>query len=303
MEGDTARAIAEIEAQYEVGGDPRTILNGLADYVHWVTRLKVVKDSALSDSSRTEAEKTRGQDHAARIGMAHLTRAWSMLLKGIREAELHADPLLAAEMVLIRLAHAADLPGAEDLAKLVKQGVASAEPALPNPAAQHLRGGGPQVENNGALAVKSVPAALAPSPSSGDTRAYTSFNDILALAAEKRDIKLKSDLERLVRPIRVNPGQFELALEASAHPGLANEISRKLEAWTGLRWMVLVAKEGGARPVAVQAKETRDSAFRAAAEHPDVQAVLKRFPGAEIVDVREPGSLPQPLSESDEESR
>ncbi len=299
MAGDTARAIGGIEAQYEAGGDPKTILNDIADYVHWVTRLKVVKESALSDTSRTEAEKTRGIDHAARIGMAHLTRAWSMLLKGIREVELHANPLLAAEMVLIRLTHAADLPGGEELAKLVQQDAAP-ERTLPIAATQPLRRDEPPPETNGALAVKTLPVASAPPPPPGETRAFTSFSDILALAAEKRDIKLKSDLERLVRPIRVSPGQFELALEASAPPGLANEISRKLEAWTGLRWMVLVAKDGGAKPVAAQARESRDSAFRAAREHPDVQAVLKRFPGAEIVDVREPEI---PMSESDEESR
>ena len=60
MTGDTAKAIHEIEAQHEGGGDPETILNDLADFVHWVTRLKVVKDSALTDPSRTEAEKSRG---------------------------------------------------------------------------------------------------------------------------------------------------------------------------------------------------------------------------------------------------
>ncbi len=303
MAGDMARAIHEIEAQYEVGGDPKTILNDLADYVHWVTRLKVVKDSALSDTSRTEAEKTRGADHAAKIAMAHLTRAWSMLLKGIQEVDLHANPLLAAEMVLIRLAHAADLPGTEELARIVKQEPAPAPRTGPVTSPQNLRREEPETETNGALAVKSAPAASTPPPAD-ETRSLSSFNDILALAAEKRDIKLKSDLERLVRPIRVSPGQFELALEGAAPPGLANDISRKLEAWTGMRWMVLVAKEGGLKPLATQAKETRDSAFRAAREHPDVQAVLKRFPGAEIVDVRGPeNNSPQPMSESDEESR
>ena len=121
MTGDTAKAIHEIEAQHEGGGDPETILNDLADFVHWVTRLKVVKDSALTDPSRTEAEKSRGADYAARLGMAHLTRAWQMLLKGITEVSYAGQPLLAAEMVLIRLAHAADLPSGEDLLKLVKQ--------------------------------------------------------------------------------------------------------------------------------------------------------------------------------------
>ncbi len=300
MAGDTARAIREIEAQYEAGGDPKTILNDLADYVHWVTRLKVVKDASLADTSRTEAEKTKGAEHAAKTAMAQLTRAWSMLLKGIREVDLHASPLMAAEMVLIRLAHAADLPGGEELAKLVSHAATPPDRVVPITAAQHVR----RDETAGNLAVKPQAAVPQAPPTSSETRAFASFKDILALAAEKRDIKLKGDLERLVRPIRVSPGQIELALEPSAPPGLPGEIARKLEAWTGLRWMVLVAKEGGEKPVAAQARETRDSAFRAAREHPDVAAFLKRFPGAEIVDVREPGApIVQPMSETDEESR
>ena len=304
MMGDTARAIAEIEAQYEVGGDPKSILNDFADYVHWVTRLKVVKEQALADTSRTEVEKTRGSDHATRLGMAHLTRAWSMLLKGIRETDLHSNPLMAAEMVLIRLAHAADLPGGEELARLVKQEAPPAgERVVPIQAPQFPRRDEPPGGNGAIVAARPETKAEAPLPAL-PPRAFQSFADILALAAEKRDIKLKSDLERLVRPIRVSPGQFELALEPSAQPGLPGEIARKLEAWTGMRWMVLVAKDGGDQPVAAQAKESRDSAFRKAREHPDVQAALKRFPGAEIVDVREPETLvPAVASETDEESR
>ena len=137
-----------------------------------------------------------------------------------------------------------------------------------------------------------------------EPRAFSNFNDILTLAAEKRDIKLKSDLERLVRPIRVAAGQVELALEPGAYPGLPGELSRKLEAWTGLRWMVMVAKDGGDKPVSQQKQENRDSLFRSAREHPDVIAVLKRFPGAEIVDVKDfDAPIPQPMSETDEESR
>jgi DNA polymerase-3 subunit gamma/tau len=302
MAGDARGAIGEIEQQYKEGGDPATILSDLADYVHWVTRLKVVKEGALADTSRAEAEKTRGLAHAQSCGMAHLTRAWSMLLKGIREAELHSDPLMAAEMVLIRLAYAADLPGGEELAKLVKQ-APQGERVVPITARELLRNTSESpVESQAALAVK----PQAPSPSSHEpTRAFSSFADLLALAAEKRDIKLKSDLESLVRPIRVAPGQFELALEPGAHPGLPGEIARKLEAFTGMRWMVMVAKEGGAKPVSRQRQESKDSLFLLARDHPDVQAVLKRFPGAEIIDVKEPDQpiLPPNVSESDEEPR
>jgi DNA polymerase-3 subunit gamma/tau len=302
MGGDTAAAIHEIEDQYHNGGDPRAILTDLADYVHWVTRLKVVKDQALSDTSRTEAEKTRGADHAAKTSMAHLTRAWSMLLKGIRETELHADPLMAAEMVLIRLAHAADFPGGEDLARLAKQAAASTERVVPLSARDLLQGGNePVAEARAALAVQ--PAAPPPA-ATPVARAFAGFKDILALAAEKRDIKLKADLESLVRPIRVSTGQVELALEPNAHPGLPGELARKLEVWTGIRWMVMVAKDGGEKPIARQRQESRDSLFNEARNHPDIQAVLKKFPGAEIVDVREPEQIDiQTASETDEESR
>jgi DNA polymerase III subunit gamma/tau len=303
MSGDAKAAIEEIEGQYQSGGDPVTILSDLADYVHWVTRLKVVKAGALADSSRTEAEKTRGAKHAETCAMAHLTRAWSMLLKGIREAELHAEPLMAAEMVLIRLAHAADLPGGDELAKLVKQ-AQPGERVVPISARELLRGGpdaSASSETQAALAVK--PAASPQAQT--ETRAFSSLQDLIALATEKRDIRLKSDLESLIRPIRVAPGQFELALEPGAHPGLPGEIARKLEAFTGLRWIVMVAKEGGEKPVSRQRQESRDSLFILAREHPDVQAVLKRFPGAEIIDVKEPSPLvlPPNMSESDEESR
>ena len=298
MTGDTAKAIHEIEAQHEGGGDPETILNDLADFVHWVTRLKVVKESALTDPSRTEAEKSRGADYAARLGMAHLTRAWQMLLKGITEVSYAGQPLLAAEMVLIRLAHAADLPSGEDLLKLVKQ-APPAEKSSPivmvPPAKREL----PVAQSVGSLALK--PEAAAPQAPT-ETRAFSNFADIIALVVEKRDVKLKGNLERFVRPIRVAPGQIELAMEQGASPGLPGELSRKLEAWTSRRWMVLVAKEGGDKPLALQKKDAKESAFREAREEPSVQAILKRFPGSTVVDVRDPETL-KPVEESDEESR
>jgi DNA polymerase III subunit gamma/tau len=286
MAGDAAGAIREIETQYEAGGDPHTILADLALFVHWVTRLKIVPE-AKGDASKTETERVRGVEFAAKTSMAHLTRAWSLLLKGLDEVDRNAQPLLAAEMVLIRLAHAADLPSGEELARIARSG---APEARPSPAAAPMRAmppAAPLQRAEGPLAVKAetIPAAMA---SEAAPRAFSSFKDIIALAAERRDVKLKGDLERLVRPIRVSPGQIELALEPGAPSGLPGELARKLEAWTGLRWMVLVARDGGERPAAAQARDAKDLLMREARADPDVQAVLKRFPGAEIVKVELP---------------
>ena len=130
---------------------------------------------------------------------------------------------------------------------------------------------------------------------------FTHFRDIVAFIGEKRDIKLKNDLERYVRPVRVTPGSVEIALEPQAPPGLAGELARRLEAWTGQRWMISIANEQGEPPLREQALSRRDSAFREVRGHPLVQAVLDLFPGAEITDVRDPDE-PVPVSETSDNS-
>jgi DNA polymerase-3 subunit gamma/tau len=95
---------------------------------------------------------------------------------------------------------------------------------------------------------------------------------------------------------------MEIALEDGGPPGLAGELSRKLEAWTGQRWIVMLAKEGGEAPIAHQERDSRARALRELREHPDVAAVLRRFPGAEILDIRD--TAPErPMEDPDEESR
>ena len=283
MKGDAAAAIKEIEAQHQAGGDPHTALSDLADFVHWVTRLKVAPNAA-SDASRSEAERLRGREHAEKISMPHLTRAWQMLLKGLKEIELHSDQLMAAEMVLIRLAYAANLPSGDDLVRLAREAAPQAREE--RPASRLEREVPPPPVEDGQLAVAAEPVEHKP-VERAETRPFAHLRDITAYVGEKRDIKLKNQIETFMRPIRVSPGQIEVALEASAPPSLPGELARKLEAWTQMRWMVLVTKEGGEKPLAQQVKDQRDTIFRETREHPDVQAILKRFPGAEIVDVRD----------------
>ena len=113
-----------------------------------------------------------------------------------------------------------------------------------------------------------------------------SFADLVALAGEKRDIRLKHALETAVRPIRLETGRIEVALTEDAPKDLPGELSRKLEAWTGARWVVTVARDGGAPTVAEARRDARARLVEDARADPLVAAVFDRFPGAEIVDVR-----------------
>ncbi|MGI9463245.1 MAG: DNA polymerase III subunit gamma/tau, partial [Aestuariivirgaceae bacterium] len=131
MKGDAAAAITELQAQYEAGGDPVTILTDLAAFVHWVTRLKIVPEADTA-GAHTQTERERGTAFAGELAMSHLTRAWQMLLKGLQEVGQASHPLMAAEMVLVRLAYAAELPSAADLVHNARE--QSAPSASPSPA-------------------------------------------------------------------------------------------------------------------------------------------------------------------------
>jgi DNA polymerase III subunit gamma/tau len=118
-----------------------------------------------------------------------------------------------------------------------------------------------------------------------------SFDELIALAAAKRDLQTRSALEADVRLVRFEDGRLEIALEPSARKTLVNDLSRKLTEWTGRRWMVAVSAEPGAPTVRAQSAARQGELEQGVRADPLVQAVLRRFPGAEIVGVRRRGDV------------
>ena len=114
----------------------------------------------------------------------------------------------------------------------------------------------------------------------------TSFPQLVALAGEKRDLLTKAALEADVRLVRIEDGRLEVALERQASRTLVNELSRKLEQWTGRRWTVIVSNEAGQPTLRSQNQLEKNQRERAAEADPRVQEVLARFPGAKVVEVR-----------------
>jgi DNA polymerase-3 subunit gamma/tau len=127
MSGRIAEAMQELAQQYSIGADPAVVLTDLADFTHLVTRLKIVP-KAGEEVSVTETERLRGREFAEKLSMRALSRAWQILLKGISEVQAAPKPLAAADMVLVRLAYAADLPDPEEALKLLRSGALGALP-------------------------------------------------------------------------------------------------------------------------------------------------------------------------------
>ncbi|HVV81203.1 MAG TPA: DNA polymerase III subunit gamma/tau [Pseudolabrys sp.] len=305
MKGDMAAALKELREQYDIGADPAVVLADLAEFTHFVTRVKIVP-SVADDVSLSEAERVRGKAFATRLSMRVLSRAWQMLLKGMTEVKDAARPLAAAEMMLVRIAYAADLPTPDEAVRALNDGGRNGSG---RPAGGGTNGGGavaastqsaPRYEApRGAPRSAGASAAIAPRPveqtqaaaQNVPTLTLNTFAEVIALAGEKRDVAIKMALERDVRLVRCEDGKLELALEKSAPRTLINDLSRKLSGWTGKRWMVIVSAEQGEMTVKAQNDQREADLKRGVRGDPLVQAVLDRFPGAEIVSVTQPDEL------------
>ncbi|MCJ2071626.1 DNA polymerase III subunit gamma/tau [Methylobacterium sp. J-030] len=310
MRGSVPAAFAELRAQYDAGADPSVVLSDLAAFTHLVTRLKAVPETA-QDPTLSETERVRGGQFAEKLSIRALSRAWQILLKAIPEVQAAPRPLAAAEMAIVRLAYAADLPTPDEALRQLKAEAATAPADDPAPAARpalppipDLRGGGsaalaaaPRTSPAEPVPV-AAPVALA-APAAPPTPRLGRFEDLIALADANRDILLRTALERDVHLVRFEEGRIEFRLAQGGRPSLATDVAAAIERWTGRRWSVVLSKEEGA--------PTRDAAARAvdvtrrenAAADPFVREVLTRFPGAEIVDVRETAAEALPTAEQE----
>ncbi|GAB4352411.1 MAG: DNA polymerase III subunit gamma/tau [Oricola sp.] len=319
MAGRVAEALDEFRAQYDVGADPAVVLTDLADFTHLVTRLRFVPEAAGNDPTLTPDERTRGLAFARQLPVKVLSRAWQMLLKGIPETELSSRPVAAAEMVLIRLAHAATLPTLDEALKALDEAPPGepSRPALSAGAAAPAAGG----SANGAQAVSQSSAPLsspghAPTASAGGGAQAVrlvssepdlvrhdaapqpdpapappavpvrSMQDLADLADRHRDPLMKVNIRKCVRPVSIEPGKLSVSLTDDAPRSLLGDLSKRLQDWTGTRWIVSLSREPGGRTLEEIETERRDLAVADASRDPEIAAILAAFPGSKIIDVR-----------------
>lgn len=304
MKGDVASALQGLRALYDVGADPAAVLTDLAEFNHLVTRLRFVPGAA-DDAALSEDERARGLEFSRTLSVRVLSRTWQMLLKGIPEVQSSNRPVSAAEMVLIRLAHAADLPTLDEALRSLENG-------QPAPGTAVRANGIPGPAGGSASSTAAASVRMPVTPGGGQTMRLVepvsapafvptaepvqeqqsvpvkSLADIIALADQNRDIAFKVQIKRYVRPVRFEPGRIDVTLTEDAPKMLLNDMTSKLRAWTGRSWLVSLSKEEGGQTLAEVETTRRENAFSDARADPAVAAILARFPGAKIIDVRIP---------------
>ena len=283
MRGDAKAALDLLGGMYAAGADPSVRDAGSA------------RSHPLADPGQAGAQPSprrpacrRPSACAARrlaekLSIPVLARCWQMLLKGLGEVQSAPQPLQAAEMVLIRLTHVADLPPPADLVRQLQEagGNGAAAPAPARAQRRQLRTDRcrrAQAKSPPVLALVArrgrrssprhgpgrrgddgrPPASPTPAPSTAAPAADPkSFEEVVALLQERREAILYAQLHNNVHLVRFEPGRIEIRPEPQAPANLANRLGALLGEWTGRRWVVAVSSEPGDPTLAQQKRPAK----------------------------------------------
>ncbi len=286
LKGECPQALEIAADLYRKGADPLQLVEDMLDFAHLMTRLKAAPGAGGMQAVAAQDMIDRATDLAAQLSMPALGRAWQLLLKGLAEVREAPAPHSAAEMVLIRLAYAADLPDPADLLKKLKNAPASAEASAGRPVMQAAPvmparqpepvmrrvGNGPDIMD--------APGAVDPGYTPMDS--LQTLQDVVSLAEDAREMMLASQIFYHVHVVKMEPGRLDIRLNAEAEPSLSQDMRKFLIERTGRQWMVSISGAAGQPTLAeIQAQADKDILNMAQA-NPLVARIIEAFPGTKL---------------------
>lgn len=279
MKGDIHAALDLFNRQYASGADPMIVLQDLLDLTHWITRVKIAPELA-DDPSMAQTERDRCAALAKTLPMGVLTRDWQMLLKGVGEVLTAPSAKQAAEMVLIRLAYAAELPPPADLIKDIKNTPAPAFTPSHSSAPASSDWGGVRAVAGGVPMTQAAPAPQG-------TVMFNTLADVVAYAYKQKEMLFAYNLQNCVSLVSFEQGKIEFYPMEHTPANLASDMAEKLKAWTGKTWLISVVNKQGGKTLLQEAQETKANLRKTMSANPVVSAVIMAFPGAKIDSIRE----------------
>lgn len=276
LESRAKDALDELRHQYDAGADPQVVMRDLLDHLHNLSRIKAVGPEAdLGEAADTVARLVALAEPRS---LGQLSRLWKLALTGLDDVRSAPDPVAAAEMAVIRLMAASNMPPPEDAARLI----AAAKDGASAPA--------PSAAPSGGDGAPSATATLAPAPppQPQGPAGPTSIDELIAMIDEARDIGLKLDVERYMRPVSFRPGAVTYEPARDAPNTLGGRIASFLNEATGQRWLVDAHGKNGGETISERKKREKAEATAAIMRDPAMVKALTLFPGAELLNVEDP---------------
>ncbi len=309
LSGEMAEALSIMGDLYKNGGVPALIIEDLLELTHMLTKLRAVPDLQDIQQNMATDQIDRAKELAAKISMPSLSKTWQILLAGLEEVNRAPNPQNAAEIVLIRLAYAANLPDPSDLVKKLKDFDPSTMTAPPQGGGSHAQGGSVHSQDfspapihthntpngGGTETMRVATPELSIVQTSAPLTVMHKLQDIVRLLEQNSEFLLSSQLYQFAHLVNLKhklhdakpSGKLEIRLEPEALPDLSHNVSKALKTITGHHWMVVISKERGALTLYEQAEAKRLQELDEVSKMPKIENILNMFEGSQLMEIIE----------------
>lgn len=276
--GQVDHAVELLRQQYSNGANPSTILQDLIGVTHLVAKTRIIP-SSLDDPSLSEEERTFAKKMAAAVSIAILSKIWQMMIKGISEMQIAPVQIDALEMILIRIAYAANLPTPAEILADVKKNSNLA------PAAQNIAPSRPLPNVLQNVAPAPVLASTNLSVSEGGSKPTNFFNspeDLIQYLEQNRKLLIVYSLKSDVSFDTFQDGYVKMTISDKISSDFILNLHKILEQATGKAWKIDTVR-GNLGQTLFQKEDAKIAEERKdIMESPLVKAILAEFKGARI---------------------
>lgn len=284
--GEPKESLTILQDLYRMGADPRVVIQDMMDMIHGLSILNIDPQAGLDSLPYAAMDKAKAM--AAQLTAPQCQKAWQILLKGLAELHNAPNPQKAAEMVVLRLIYAADLPDPADLIKKLKNGLVTQGDQASMPPMQNAGADAGSQPRLRAIAGGGAVAQAVPQPQnvSAIANAPATMQEMVALFENKGEMLLGSHLYQDVACVSLKPGRLEIVAYDTCPAEFHGRVKKCLREWTGEKWDVVISNNAkGALSLAQQKQAEKENAMDAIRQNPNVKAVLDVYPQAEIIKI------------------
>jgi DNA polymerase-3 subunit gamma/tau len=283
LKGEETKVIDFYRKIYDQGIDPKVFINDFLELLYYFKNINSLTlestNFSLNDSEFSKIKYISNQ-----INTDTLILFWQFTISSLEELDIVSNQHLSIEMFLIRLMHLSSI-------KLEKKSKNNFdEKSFDKTIIQKET----EIENNVRIVdqIKNIAQEEKKKPEiktevkAIDKNSIKSFNDLLNICSQKKEIKLKYELEKNVNLVKFERNRIEISFNDNLDKDFVKELSSKLFEWTNERWLITFSKLKGEISVKEKEEDEKKELINLVKNSEAYKTVMKKFPDAELVQVK-----------------
>ena len=300
IDGDKAKALADAQEIFDLGADPKLVLQDMLEVIYLISRSKSF-GKIENDLTVSESESDVILTLSKNIDFSYISMIWQFILKGIEELSFVPNHFLSFQMLIMRLVHLKDLPSPEQVIEdaLNSDTRVIADTTEKKDDFNEIKPGTIiNKQTSAKTQIKSIiqekaedidrsPRILEKKQEVSKLEIINSFEKLAQITNDKKEIELKFDLERNVRVVKFETGKIDISFNEKLSKNFVRSLTEKLKLWTGERWIISLSKETGKNTIFENKETYKKKLLQDALESEVYKKIKENFPDAELNEVEE----------------